>query len=194
MRRGRPRPPPVQQLRWSALVRVGLCARNLRRADSVKIAFLILAHKEPEQVAKLVDVLSGEGDAVLVHLERSSRAEGFQHPPLIAERQMVTWGGYGMIRATNALLSAASDFDFAYLLSGQCFPLRPVSWLKSQLRDGRDRIEAARMPNPWRPMWRLEQRHANAAPDWARRPLKRVLLNLTDRPNFYDRFGIVPHR
>jgi hypothetical protein len=183
----------MQQLRWSARVRVELGARNPRRAASVKIAFLILAHKEPQQVAKLVDVLSSEGDIVLVHLDRSSGAEGFQHLPLIAERQAVTWGGYGMIRATNALLSAANDFDFAYLLSGQCFPLRPVSWLKSQLRDGRDRIEAARMPNPWRPMWRLEQRHANAAPDWARRPLKRFLLNLTSRPNFYDRFGIVPH-
>src|SRR5258705_9089811 len=123
MRRGRPRPPPVQQLRWSALVRVGLCARNLRRADSVKIAFLILAHKEPEQVTKLVDVLSSEGDMVLVHLDGSSGADGFQHLPLIAERQVVTWGGYGMIPATNALPLAANDFAFAYLLRGQGFSL-----------------------------------------------------------------------
>jgi hypothetical protein len=162
------------------------------RDETLRIAFLILAHKEPRQVAQLVEVLSSDGDQVLIHLDRRSGTEGFQRLPLISERYSVTWGGFGMIRATNALLAAGKDYDFAYLLSGQCFPLRPVAWLKTQLRDGRDRIEAGRMPNPWKPLWRVHKRHANATPQWARRPLKRI-LNLTPRPDFTETFGLTPH-
>jgi len=158
----------------------------------MKIAFLILAHKEPVQVARLVEVLSTDGDQVLVHLDRAASQAGFQDLPVIAERHAVTWGGFGMIRATNALLAASAAFDFAYLLSGQCFPLQSVAWLKGELADGADRIEAGPMPNPWKPIWRLHQRHANAAPDWARKPLRKV-MNLSARPNFVEKFGLTPH-
>lgn len=158
----------------------------------MKIVFLILAHQEPAQVGRLVEILSSDGDQVLVHLDARSRLDGFEKLPLIGERRRVTWGGFGMIRATNALVSAAGDFDFAYLLSGQCFPLRPVSWLKAELADGRDRIEAGSMPNPWKPMWRLHERHANAAPNWTRRQLRKV-MNVAPRPDFVETFGVTPH-
>jgi hypothetical protein len=52
------------------------------RGETLKIAFLILAHKDPRQVAQLVEVLSSDGDQVLIHLDRRSDTEEFQRLPL----------------------------------------------------------------------------------------------------------------
>jgi hypothetical protein len=138
-----------------------------------------------------VDALRTDGDPVFVHLDARVDAEAFSQLPLIAERHRVGWGGFGMIRATNALLAAAGAFDFAYLLSGQCFPLRPVSWLKAELADGRDRIDARPMPAS-KPLRRLASRHPNAAPKWAQPALRR-LINLRKPRDFQTLFGIAPY-
>ena len=175
---------------------------------AMKIAFLALVHKDPAQVARLVRVLGREGDEVFIHVDRLSDIADFERHlastrgssvHLLAERYSIAWGGWSMIRATNALIEAAvrrCGFDYFYLLSGQCFPIRPVSWLKSMLAEGKEYIKCLPMPQPSKPMSRLERRVVKVKTPELRdrgRRLAEMLLNLVPVRNFQATFGLAPH-
>jgi hypothetical protein len=94
----------------------------------MKIAFLILAHRAPAYIRRLVNILGEQGDAIFIHIDKAIYISSFeknlssQHSAhLIPLRYPITWGGFNMITATNALLEAAvtrGSFDYFYLLSG----------------------------------------------------------------------------
>lgn len=104
-----------------------------------------------------------------------------------------------MIRAANALIEAAvrsGSFDYFYLVSGQCFPIRPVSWLKSMLAEGNEYIKCLPMPQPSKPMSRLQRRVVKVTTPGLGdrgRPIAEMLLNLVPVPNFQTSFGLAPH-
>ena len=103
----------------------------------MKLAFIILAHRNPEQLQLLTDKLTGAGADVFVHIDKKSgdlfdgfiRSNGNNQKLHIYSRYKIYWGSYNQIKATFYLLRLAlahSDFDFVRLLSGQDLPLRPV--------------------------------------------------------------------
>ncbi|MFG2639303.1 beta-1,6-N-acetylglucosaminyltransferase [Streptomyces sp. NPDC048362] len=93
--------------------------------------FAVLAHTEPQLLARLVERLAPY--RVVVHLDARARGESFAGLPgasYVQERVAVRWGGYSMVRATLVLYRAALQYanpgDHIVLLSGQCYPARPV--------------------------------------------------------------------
>ena len=97
-------------------------------------AYLLLVHKNPRQVARLVRLLDFPGNDIYIHVDRKAR--GF-HPSLFAvnhaalhfiePRLSVNWGGVSGMKSELALLKAAvanGPYDYYHLLSGQDLPIK----------------------------------------------------------------------
>ena len=115
----------------------------------MNLAFLILAHKNPEQLQMLVDYLHKNGSSVFVHIDKKSagdfalfmEANKEKKNVFIYSRYKVYWGGYSQIRATFFLLEQAIKnypFDFVSLLSGQDAPVQPLSAFEDFLKGHRN--------------------------------------------------------
>jgi hypothetical protein len=105
----------------------------------VSLAYLILAHQAPEQVARLVGRISTPDDVVLVHVDRRSDIAAFRkafarlpiRPVLVTRRSAVHWGGYGIVTATLAGMRQALALELPWshllLLSGSDYPIRSTA-------------------------------------------------------------------
>jgi hypothetical protein len=124
----------------------------------MRLAFIILAHRDPEQVARLALRLAAAAATVVVHYDLKAGAAEFaklraslQSCPavLLAERVDVAWGQWSMVRATlngiEALQTTGLAFDYVHLMSGMDYPIRPIRWLSDFLRrhNGTEFIEVA---------------------------------------------------
>ncbi|KOV59309.1 hypothetical protein ADK64_34965 [Streptomyces sp. MMG1121] len=92
----------------------------------------MLAHTEPGLFARLVERLAPY--PVVVHVDARSRGDDFAGAPrttCVRDRVAVRWGGFSVVRAMLALYRTALEFaqpsDHIVLLSGQCYPARPVA-------------------------------------------------------------------
>ncbi|MCF3128337.1 beta-1,6-N-acetylglucosaminyltransferase [Acinetobacter soli] len=93
------------------------------------IAFLIEAHDDYEHLQRLVNTLK-EHD-VYIHLdEKSGNPPEINNAIFISNRISVFWAGFSQIDATMALVEAAlksgKKYDRFILLSGSCYPIRPI--------------------------------------------------------------------
>ena len=141
-----------------------------------RVAYVVLAHKNPGQVVRLLRRLASDDAAFLVHVDR--RASGVVEEGIRAGVGDVThvtflprvrcyWGGFGMVRATlNGLadLAEGSAFDHAVLLSGQDYPLRSAAEIEAffAAADGRSFMTRAGLPVDFWPgggLPRIEQLH-----------------------------------
>jgi hypothetical protein len=120
--------------------------------------YVVLAHKAPGQVARLLDRLTGDGVDFLVHVDRRSPACVHAQVGALEARGDVTvlpsratpWGGPGLVLATLDALGEAQARAAAYvsLLSGQDYPVKPPAAIEQRLReaDGASFIEHFPMP------------------------------------------------
>ena len=101
----------------------------------MKICYLILAHKSPKQLVRLVNRLNTSNSLFYIHVDAKADVEPFKNKLLsfdnvvfISKRASVTWGGFNMVRATlNGLQEIANKIDsddYIVLLSGQDYPLK----------------------------------------------------------------------
>jgi hypothetical protein len=116
----------------------------------MKHSFIILAHKNPEQLQKLCDYLLSCKCDVIVHVDKKVREDfkDFSHRNQgraglrIFSRFSVYWGSFNQIRATFFLLEEAlknTETDFVSLISGQDLPLQPILNFNSFLEKNKDR-------------------------------------------------------
>lgn len=126
----------------------------------MKLAFLILVHRHADLARQLCrTLLSYEHSTVYIHVDLKSeavhddlRAEfaGNKRVRLITERYRVHWGSQAQIKATLALMRAASaeDFGYACLLSGQDLPVRAVKEFAAflQQNDGKQFMSYFALP------------------------------------------------
>jgi hypothetical protein len=110
------------------------------------LAYLILAHERPNQLARLVRALDCDGVVFFIHIDGKVDARPFLDalppgPRVIyldaAERVKVHWSGYSTVVATLNLLKAAmgsgSSFGRYALLSGSDFPIKPRETIRDAL-------------------------------------------------------------
>jgi hypothetical protein len=104
----------------------------------VRLGYVVLAHRAPAQVARLVRRLQPAATGVAVHLDRRApravarelraRLGGLERVGLVA-RHPTPWGGFGLVRATLEgvawLLTRDPAPDHVFLLSGQDYPVKP---------------------------------------------------------------------
>jgi hypothetical protein len=145
------------------------CGKNQVGAGqlaAVKIAYLILCHKSPEHVIRLISRLRAEGSFFVVHIDKkagppvSDVLQSFSaHSPdvVLAKRVRCYWGSFSLVQATinciDAAISSKRPFDYAMLVSGQDYPLKPAQAIQRFLANnmGREFIETFRLdkPNKW---------------------------------------------
>lgn len=116
----------------------------------MQIAYIVLAHKHLEQLARLIGALNDEGVSFLVHLDRhADRAvggdawrelQGLIRPDvrlIPVPRQRCYWGSFSLVAATlagiRALREANVPFDRAVLISGQDYPIKSRSRIREFL-------------------------------------------------------------
>ena len=130
----------------------------------VKIAFLMLVHKDPDAIlaqaralsGALSGGLSGRGDCVAIHVDRRMPAAQFARIEAglaglervaLAPRQKCGWGEWSLVAATLALIRTArkrfGGITHYHLLSGDCYPIKPRGHFEAVLGAAdRDIIEA----------------------------------------------------
>lgn len=156
-----------------------------------RLAFIVLAHKQPEQVVRLARLLSPA--FCFVHVDSSVLAAEYARftallaavpgAHLLAPRVRSRWASWGIVEAVmlGVRRAIALDVDHLVLMSGQDLPLVPRSRLESFSARHADRSFLASWELPWTPwgrrggMERLEQWHMPVAGRRCRLPWRRRL-------------------
>jgi len=132
----------------------------------ISTAYFILCHKAPDQVIRLIDRLRDGNSFFIVHVDK--RAVAQVHSTLEAYfagttdvffsvRHRCYWGRIGIVRATIACIRKAMEldipFDYAFLLSGEDYPIKSTKYIKEFLSKnaGKEFIESFAFdePNRW---------------------------------------------
>ncbi|PIB34627.1 hypothetical protein BFP72_03985 [Reichenbachiella sp. 5M10] len=99
-----------------------------------KVAFLIIAHKNPEQLRRLVGRLVSERVVFFIHVDKKVDIKPFEYAlddveVVWLKRSRSQWGSIGMIKAIMGGLEAIRlipGISRVTLLSGMDYPLKPV--------------------------------------------------------------------
>jgi hypothetical protein len=117
-----------------------------------KIAFILLCHRNPDEIIRQAARLTATGDVVAIHFdghgaahdERRLREALADRPGIVfaGRRVKCGWGQWSLVRATLAAVQAALDaFPDAthfYLSSGDCAPVKSAAYAR-QVLDAADR-------------------------------------------------------
>lgn len=97
--------------------------------------YLINAHRNPEQLKRLIETLNTDNSKFYIHIDLKSNLNDFtgiikgENIIFIEKRVNCIWGDFSQVRATLNLVEAAllndSDSYFVFL-SGQCYPIKPI--------------------------------------------------------------------
>jgi hypothetical protein len=107
----------------------------------VRIAYLVLSHRNPEQVLRLVSVLN-EGPSAEVLVRHDPRRSTLDERALerlgasaLHDDVDFDWGGWSQLQMLLACLEGAAslDPDWTLVLSGQDYPLRPLAAIEDGL-------------------------------------------------------------
>ncbi|WP_197428725.1 beta-1,6-N-acetylglucosaminyltransferase [Phnomibacter ginsenosidimutans] len=101
----------------------------------MKICILILAHKNPQQLKRLVARLHAEHYEVLVHVDLKAREIFEPFESYMFSTTAVYWGGYSTVKATLELFDKAMTLnaDYYFLISGQDYPLQTRKEIERQI-------------------------------------------------------------
>jgi len=130
----------------------------------VRLACIILAHRAPRQLHRLVQRLRAPGVHFVLHLDRNTSgpewdllSNELNSPDITwAQRVACQWGDFSLVDATlnclEALSSLNAEFDFVILLSGQDYPIKPPAFFSQFLMSRRGQCLMYVYPFPF-PTW-----------------------------------------
>jgi hypothetical protein len=119
----------------------------------MKIAYLVLTHRYPEQVIRLILRLNTENALFLVHVDKKTNNKIYQqifsslsHLPNVyfLNRQSVYWGDFGMVAAAlegiKELFNKHIFFDWLVFLSGQDYPVKSTCQIEEFLSRNKGKL------------------------------------------------------
>jgi hypothetical protein len=125
----------------------------------MNVGFIILAHKNPKQVARLVHSLVHPNNYFFIHIDIKQDIKPFKNALketkntfFVTDRENGKWGDIGIVKATiNAIkfsLEKKSDLKRLTLLSGQDYPIKNVSDIREFFEQNEtiDFIETKELP------------------------------------------------
>jgi hypothetical protein len=136
----------------------------------MRIAHLILAHKAPAQLARLVQALAHPQADVFVHLDKKADYQAFAHLADLPNvgftriRLDVKWGGYSLtlaaIEGMREILRTNQPYDFINLLSGEDYPIKPAAAIHAfwEQHRGQSFLEYEAQGSAW---WQANESHFN---------------------------------
>lgn len=114
----------------------------------MKIAYVIAAHRRLDQLERLIRRLDDPETTFVVHVDLRAGTEPYEELRRrtadlenvhYVDRHLGHWGGFGVVRAAlksiRYLVDERVPFDYAALLSGQDYPLRPAEAIRRSLAD-----------------------------------------------------------
>lgn len=114
----------------------------------MRIAFIMLCHKNPEQINKLIDKLSEFSDAdIYIHVDMNhseirdqiNKRDKVKLVP-VDQSYNIQWGSVDIVKATLALIRevrrSSKQYDYIWLVSGQDYPICPVKEIEKRLSEG----------------------------------------------------------
>jgi hypothetical protein len=130
--------------------------------DSMRIAYIILAHQLPNQLARLVSRLDAPSISFFIHIDANTddathaeMVDGMigQYNVHFLPRHQSAWGGWGavaaMLEGLEQVIRAKVLPDYVILLSGQDYPLRTPKDIEAFLAEhrGTSFIDASQLPD-----------------------------------------------
>lgn len=122
--------------------------------------YLILAHKNPLQLGRMIERLDDGASKFFIHLDAKTPIEPFTtcleggHIRFIELRERCVWGDFSIVRATIHLMEAASKEQGVFILmSGQDYPIQSQGYINAFLESnkGFDFIEIEPLEEKWKP-------------------------------------------
>jgi len=102
----------------------------------MRIAHIIIAHKNPAQLEKLIRAMRHPDFDFYIHLDKKVSIDAFKYLEQIGQvyfvsnRTVCNWGGFSIVEATirsiDHLQQTGIVYDFVNLISGQDYPIKPV--------------------------------------------------------------------
>jgi hypothetical protein len=108
----------------------------------MKLAHLILAHKDPILLERLVKRLQHKDADIFIQLDKNSNMEDFKYleatgAVFIEKREVSGWCNYGVVKATfngfEQILALKNDYTHINLISGQDYPIKPIAYIHQYL-------------------------------------------------------------
>ena len=125
----------------------------------MKQAIILLIHKDVKQAERLVNYFQGKCD-IFIHVDRESDITDSDIKKMktmpgvidVYHKYKIHWGGFSILKTVMFMLKRAieySDFSYVHLLSGQDYPVKPLSLFLDKFdNDNEDHIACSHMPTP----------------------------------------------
>ena len=122
--------------------------------------YLILAHKNPLQLGRMIERLDDGASKFFIHLDAKTPIEPFAaclegaHIRFIDKRERCVWGDFSIVQATIRLMEAASNEQGVFILmSGQDYPIQSQGYINDFLERNKDFdfIEIEPLEEKWKP-------------------------------------------
>lgn len=134
----------------------------------MKKAYIIMVHKNPLQVCRLVSRLNDGFSDFFIHIDKTAAIAPFEIIKEISqvvqfvERADSKWGGFGFVQASLNGLKAVRDsnkhFDRIFLLSGQDYPIKSNDYINDFLEKYPKSVFIEYFPIPDYQKWKGKDR------------------------------------
>ena len=161
---------------------------------TMKIAYLILAHNNPEVLARMISQLSATDSRFFVHIDKRATWGFFTksanaNVQFCDDRIAVYWGDFSQVEAILVLMRSALaneewEPDYCVLISGCDYPLRSGAYISRFLsaNQGLEFMNLVQVPAPGKPLSRID---TIVFPH--RKPVRRLLFRCLAKLGFASR-------
>lgn len=127
----------------------------------MKVAHIIMCHKNPAFIARLIKTMSHDCFDFYVHADKKNTEENFAalanlpRTKLIEKRVVVQWAGYSCLQAIlnciEEIQNSRTEYDFVNILTGQDYPLKTPNYIYNFLEanKGKSFIKFETPPSEW---------------------------------------------
>jgi hypothetical protein len=115
----------------------------------MRIACIIMAHKQPRQIERLIKRFENFSFDFYIHLDKRTDQRPFLYlaeipkVQFMQQRVAVRWASAGFVHALllsmKAILSGKQHYDFISVMSGQDYPIKPPGFLYDTLEKNRNK-------------------------------------------------------
>jgi len=116
--------------------------------SKIKIAYLILAHKKPSQIIRLINKLNTHDNLFFIHYDKKSPKKEYNYLSryfnnwknvfFTKKRYKVSWAQFSMVHAMQELMKTSinskKNFDYAIFISGEHYPIKKNQEIENCLR------------------------------------------------------------
>lgn len=166
----------------------------------MRIANIIIAHKNPDQLVELIKQYPEEYFHNWVHIDSRTDFSSFKSlmdlkNVTLLPRRKVVWAGYSFVKVTieafQIIKATKEKFSYYNLISGMDFPIRSTVEFheflsESYQKEKKEFFQISEIDSNWPASHRFEKYHLNDFTMKGRYFLERIINKILPKRNFYD--------